>query len=618
MPEDINAGWKRGDPIEYMRDEVPTFDLPPYDGERYEALVPDTLDLQERAALAVNVLTEATDPDADYEMYWLTHLDKNPIVMQHDFNDHCQCKFIEALPLVRIVSGATQNEHVERKWMEVLLKQQGDDGLLYTPVKGRPWASIHGVYYMGGKPTEPYVDHFHNARILTAMMLFNRRDGGTLWADTARKIVDGLVRTAVDKGDYAYYAPTSMRYVEGETEDIGQTKRMVGAHVGFMILSLAHTYREISYEPALDLAGKLVHYLRHVLKYPDEEGRFEPGPLAHFHMHTYVLLSHTEYARQTGDKDLLEYVRKGYEYAKAHGNVLMGYFPEHLHSEELEHSELCEVADMIAIGIKLTDAGVGDYLDDVDRWVRNMFAEGQLTPAKADLLRINSQQRRTFAQEPDETVKNRWREVDPMYQCADRALERNIGAFAGWPKANDWYVGAWEGIMHCCTGNASRAIYFIWEKILTFDDGKLRVNLLLNRASPWADVDSHIPYTGRVDIRVKQDAELAVRIPEWVAPDEVKVTVSGEDRSVSFDGRYAQVGDVKAGEVVTLTFPIHVVTHTVYIEKERYDLVCKGNEIVGIWPPGTICPIFQRPHYREDTTRWRTIERFVSNEIFNW
>ena len=141
MTEDINAGWKRGDPIGYMRNEAPAFDLPPYEGERYEVHVPDTLDLQERAALAVNVLTEATDPEADYEMYWITHLDKNPVVMQHDFSDHCQCKFIEALPLVRIVSGATQNEHVERKWMEVLLKQQGDDGLLYTPVKGRPWAS---------------------------------------------------------------------------------------------------------------------------------------------------------------------------------------------------------------------------------------------------------------------------------------------------------------------------------------------------------------------------------------------------------------------------------------------------------------------------------------------
>lgn len=618
MTEDINAGWKRGDPIGYMREEAPDFDVAPYEGERYEAMVPDTLDLQERAALAVNVLTESTDPEADYEMYWLCHLGRNPIIMQHDFSDHCQCKFMEALPLMRVISGSSQNEQVDRRWMEVLLRQQDEDGLLYTPIKGRPWAALNGEYYMGGKPEfEQYIDPFHNARVLTAMMLYHRRDGGTLWAERARKVVDGLVDLAVDKGDYAYYSPTCMRAVKGETDDIGKTKRMVGAHVGFMALGLVHVYREIGYEPALTLAGKLLHYLRYVLKYPDEEGRFEPGPMTHFHMHTYILLSYVEYARETGDEDLLEHARKGYEYAKANGNTLMGYFPEFLFSEELENSELCEVADMIAVGLKLTDAGVGDYLDDVDRWVRNMFAEGQLTPAKADLLRINSERKEMLAPAHDDTLKS-VPGYNPMCHTTERALERNIGAFAGWPTANDWYGEVWEGIMHCCTGNATRAIYFIWEHILTFDSGKLNVNLLLNRASPWADIDSHIPYTGRVDIRIKQDAELAVRIPEWVAPEEARVTVNGEERSVSFDGRYAAVGSVKAGDAVCMTFPIHVVTRKVNIEKDTYRLVCKGNEIVAISPPGKICPMFHRPHYREDTTRWRTIERFVSNEIFSW
>jgi len=618
MTEDINACWKRGDPIGYVQDQAPEFDVAPFEGERYEAMVPDTLDLQERAELAVNVLTEATDPQADHEIYWLTHIGHNPIFMQHDFSDHCQCKFLEALPLMRIISGLDRNEHVDRKWMEVLLRQQGDDGLLYTPLKGRPWASLNGEYYMGGKPEfEQYIDPFHNARVLTAMMLYHRRDPGNLWADAARRVIDGLADLAVDKGDYAFFAPTCMRAVKGATEDIGQEVRFVGAHAGFLVLGLVHAYREIGYEPALALAGKLVYYLRHVIKYPDEQGRFEPGPMVHFHMHTYVLLAELEYARQTNDADLLEYVRKGYEYAKSKGNTIMGYFPEHLHSDELEHSELCEVADMIAIAIKLTDAGVGDYLDDVDRWTRNMFAEGQLTPAKADLIRINAERgdKSTFL--PGDPDREQWKKTNWMRET-DRALERNIGAFAGWPKANDWYADSWEGIMHCCTGNATRAIYFIWEKILTFEDGSLRVNLLLNRASPWADIDSHIPYAGQVDMRIKQDVDLSVRIPEWAAPEEIRVTVADQDRPVNCQGRYALVGSVSAGDVVTVTFPIHVVNHRVNIEKEEYHLVCKGNEIVAISPSGKICPLFHRPHYREDTTRWRKIERFVSNEVFAW
>jgi hypothetical protein len=67
---DQTTEWKPGDPIGSIRSEIPAFAMPPYTGERYEALVPDTLDIQERAGLAVNVLTEAVDPQADYEMYF--------------------------------------------------------------------------------------------------------------------------------------------------------------------------------------------------------------------------------------------------------------------------------------------------------------------------------------------------------------------------------------------------------------------------------------------------------------------------------------------------------------------------------------------------------------------
>jgi len=57
VPDKLNADRKPGDPIEYIRKDVPEFRVPPYEGERYQVPVPDTLDLQERAGLAVNVLT---------------------------------------------------------------------------------------------------------------------------------------------------------------------------------------------------------------------------------------------------------------------------------------------------------------------------------------------------------------------------------------------------------------------------------------------------------------------------------------------------------------------------------------------------------------------------------
>ncbi|NUQ66468.1 MAG: twin-arginine translocation signal domain-containing protein [Pirellulales bacterium] len=41
------------DRVPYICHEVSHFEVPPYEGDRYEAMVPDTLDIQERAILAL-------------------------------------------------------------------------------------------------------------------------------------------------------------------------------------------------------------------------------------------------------------------------------------------------------------------------------------------------------------------------------------------------------------------------------------------------------------------------------------------------------------------------------------------------------------------------------------
>jgi hypothetical protein len=268
---------------------------------------------------------------------------------------------------------------------------------------------------------------------------------------------------------------------------------------------------------------------------------------------------------------------------------------------------------MIGLALKLSAAGLGDYWDDADRWIRNHFAEGQLRRAEwayragADGPKM-----------PDATLNPALlgyvnNHSDFMASC-DHVPERNLGAFAGFPRANDWG----RDIMHCCTGNGTRALYYIWEHILTCNEGKLRVNLLLNRASRWADVDSHIPYTGQVDVKIKQRVDLSVRIPEWVFPDQVRCRVNGQDRALGFAGRYARLGAVQPGDVATVTFPIGERTDKVWIEKAQYTLIRKGNDVVFIDPPGKYCPLYQREHYRESTVRWRKVQRFVSNENIYW
>src|SRR6266542_2001575 len=54
--------------IQYIRADVPEYEIPKYKGEYYYRRIPDTLDLAERARITVEgVITQQTDPEHDYE-----------------------------------------------------------------------------------------------------------------------------------------------------------------------------------------------------------------------------------------------------------------------------------------------------------------------------------------------------------------------------------------------------------------------------------------------------------------------------------------------------------------------------------------------------------------------
>jgi hypothetical protein len=193
-----------------------------------------------------------------------------------------------------------------------------------------------------------------------------------------------------------------------------------------------------------------------------------------------------------------------------------------------------------------------------------------------------------------------------------------VGAFASWPSPNDIYYGRGVGFMHCCSGNETRAIYYLWDHILKEEDGRVRVNLLLNRASGRVDVESYIPYEGRVDVRVKEACELEVRIPEWGGREGMVCTVNGETQMPGWNDRYAQVGAVKPGDVVTLAWPIAERTVQERIWGVDFTLVIKGNDVVFIDPPGKNYPFYQRAHYRDNEVRWVRRRRFVASDLIAW
>jgi hypothetical protein len=638
-PKNVPTGKLK---IEYVRENIPSFQVPALRGARYVDTVPDTLDIAERAKLCINTMTSITDGNADEEVYWLTTFYQNPPVMRHDFSDWVQSVegMMEALPLVRVATGSTQNDHVDAAWMRVQLKTIGPDGLVYLPLRGRPW-SLQSVPRAYEEPVwnaagaqvamdDPSVTQLGSVesthRAIATMTVYYLRDKDPMWKAAIEKMILRLSEIATDRGDYAYFPAGSFlpggRYGADAPMPTGIMAEELS---GRIIQGLAQYYQVTGFEPARRLAGKLMNYLRYHAQYYTtdgawlfsaieknwERGNWDVDNLVyggHGHGHGIGLISALEYGIAANDKGTLDFVKGAYEWAKSnYSSPSIGFFPEWF-MPHFDVSETDTIADMVGMALKMSAAGVADYWDDADRWTRNHFSESQITSAEWI--------KREAERSPQKPVA--WNET------GDHVAERSVGAFAGWSTANDFGVYSPKhphSIQHCCTGNSSRTMYYIWQYILTYDQGRLRINLLLNRASEWVDICSYIPYEGKIEAVVKKPlSNVSVRVPEWVPANSPYVLAKSQagSRPITWEGRYLNLGSANPGEMLTVTFPISIRKTTETIGNVFYNLEFKGNTLISIDPPGKNGPLYERAYYRADKAPMRKVERFVPDEPVKW
>jgi hypothetical protein len=176
-------------------------------------------------------MTSMPNPNLYQEMYFtVVHMSKPPS-MRHSQSDlDTQGKFVESTAVMRLVSGSKENSHVDRTWMEVLLKMQGDDGLLYTPTTGRDWAMYSHMDDSSGSPgaNENPTTHFcllsfGTARSLAAMCLFAQIDPVGPWKDPARRLAHAYDRLVINKGHNGSFLFSAWMYpgrpIQNDTEN---------------------------------------------------------------------------------------------------------------------------------------------------------------------------------------------------------------------------------------------------------------------------------------------------------------------------------------------------------------------------------------------------------------
>ena len=596
--------------------------------------VPDTLDLSDIARLGLNGISGLIDEEAGYEAFTYAKFDCTDPYLEHSrLTIDCSGKFWESFPYLRSITGSEEGIHIEDGFKRAMLSRVAADGLFYSGIpEMTAWHEYHPPgqnYHSYPIGNEPFASVLGNARIMLAMMAYYQQDGDEVWLDRIKRTSDGLRDVAIMRDDYAYipdgsigaafnYPMSGWRNIDEPSGERYGGEGSVLCYYGQVIRAMVRWNELGNDNDALDLARRLVNFCQRSNMWEWQD--MDPSPkdihaadkgvfLGHYHGHLSYLRGLLEYAELTEDWRLKDIARSGYEYARKKGLSRIGCF-----------GEGCAVADMIALAIRLSDYGMGDYWDDVNQYVRNQFVELQFSdPDK--LQSISDQSKPSTPDDPSV----------PGMRSREKVIERGMGMFSS--GGSPTHCSPTAGI--CCVGNASNAIYYAWESILRFQDGSAQVNLMLNRTSSALDVESYLPYEPKVVIRNRSVKTIAVRIPGWVERSTLEYDINGTTVHPAWIGNYVLFTSLQDPDIITICFAERQETATYRVDPNWWhayytpyrptftEYLChfRGDTCISVTssrPDSWTYPLYDRDNLKQSTAPVKVVKPWIPGMTFRW
>ncbi|HTV12518.1 MAG TPA: hypothetical protein VME20_11740 [Acidimicrobiales bacterium] len=540
--------------------------------------VPDTLVLEERAELAMNAVAGLLDPGWEAP-FFSANLAARPAYLRHGDWDYGSShgRLTDACILARHMSGTARYLDVEHRLKRGLLGYFGEDGLSYRRRNPRGhW-----------EPNANLIDQRAVILALTTWFLDEPSDEVRSAAD---RHVAALRRIAVKERDVWYY-PASEYTARGWPSANAVQLHLApdpASFCGRLIMPLLRYHQATGNEDALELC---LWFARLIV---DKSGVFQPdgsfnNALAyrsgHFHTRLGTLDGLARLALHVGDHSLTEFVRHSFDWALNHA-TRFGWTPGDLGEQRFEH-ETCSLVDLIGIATTLARAGHQRYWGTVERFVRNHLCQSQLMEV-------------SWVESAHDTSSD----VEGWLSYFNVG-ERVRGAFAGYGAPNDYVSdvplgrGHTSDVQACCVGSGVRGLFTCWNNIVSGDAQLLHVNLLLSRGGHLVDVSSYLPFSGQLDVHVRQDLkELHVRLPEWAGYAAVRASIDDEDRSATSDrvgwaadGCLAVVAPLRE-ERVSVRFPLPEHETLEEAAGQRFVVQWRGDNVATISPPGRYRPMY--------------------------
>ncbi len=576
-----------------------------------ERQIPNTLNLAEHAQMAFNAMLNVADDDYEGIPFFSGFLqsdENNAAWMSHgnwDFGSS-HGRLTDSIALVREMTGTSEGEEVENRYRSNLLSFIKEDGLCYRRNTFTP-EELGRL----GTPFRAGASMIDQRAVILGLSTWYEATGDDNVKAYADRHVAALKRIARKERENWYY-PAS-EYFEGGWPSLDAVNTRLAydpcAMWGRQVNPILTWHRLTGSPEALELCENFVANitLRSGAFLPD--GSFS-GALeyrnGHFHTRMGTLFSIAEFASYTSNSALLAWVERSLNWALTNWCTSFGWTPGDMHDQGYEH-ETCTLVDAIGCAITLAKCGYTKYWAVAERFLRGHLVESQLTDTSW-IHQLNTKEK--------DIPK-----VKTFYKVGDRLK----GAFAGYAAPNDFVYNGDKGRGHimdvqtCCVASGARGLFYGWSNIVTEVRGRVSINLLLNRNTKWLELESYMPYDGKIVITAKQDIQdLVCRTPDWAPYGAIKIEYTHGSEKKQETGRtlpcvdnvFLKLGAVRKGEVITITFPMLARETVEKAIDDEFRVKWLGDNVVGISPQGTYFPLYNKPAIEVGNTPMKKIRLY--------
>ena len=529
------------------------------------------------ARYSLNYLTSMVDAKEDNLPYWLLLPNKKPAEAAHCRVDDAELvgSWYEGLESAMQLLETKEGEEVLQSFKRKLLSSWGEHGLRFH--EPYPWthtmhSSFHEMGYILPALNRLSIKYPDDEEI-------EMRISGLI-RGMRSLVIDRKVRTFWSGDSYesepVYEFPNDVYLQDGGFDMTRHTGRGEQAiRNSIMLHSLVRRYEIKGDEVALDLAKGIANYVLGVSRYFSYDNNY----FGHVHSAMWVASGLVRLGRVTG---IAKYIERGkgiYDFTRSMSSSF-GWVPEYMrwHPMEEEHCESCCIKDMIECSKELIDCGYNEYWNDILLFSRNQLIENQVVY--------------TGYVTQDNTIP------DGNGITYNHIAERMVGGFTGGSLPNSISLQKFRSIAGCCAGIAPIAVKMVWDMAVTEENGISVVNIALDRETDSWKLESEYPEKGNLHFTMKKDGDAAFRKYPYMGKN-YKLLLNEAETAFTEENGLLIVKGLKAGDKLTLTFPIRSALRKEHCAGRDYKVLWRGCDVIDILPHGEHMRLFQRDFSKE-------------------